>query len=169
MERRQHRMRDDRPVQPRPDDVDAVRRALDEALAAAAAGEVPIGAVVLDAAGAVIAVGRNEREATHDPTAHAEVVALRAAAAAVGSWRLEGCTLAVTLEPCPMCAGAAWLARVERVVFGAWNDEYGAAGSLWDVLRDGRLNHRPEVVGGVLAAECRAPLDAFFADRRSSG
>jgi tRNA(adenine34) deaminase len=160
-------MRDDRHVHPRPDDVAAVRRALDEARAAGADGEVPIGAVVLDADGAVIGTGRNERESTHDPTAHAEVVALRAAAAVRGSWRLDGCTLAVTLEPCPMCAGAAWLARVDRVVFGAWNDEYGAAGSLWDVLRDGRLNHRPEVVAGVLADECRAPLDAFFAARRA--
>ena len=159
-------MRDDRRVHPRPDDVAAVRRALNEARAAGADGEVPIGAVVVDAGGSVIATGRNERESTHDPTAHAEVVALRAAAALRGSWRLDGCTLAVTLEPCPMCAGAAWLARVDRVVFGAWNDEYGAAGSLWDVLRDGRLNHRPEVVAGVLADECRAPLDAFFAARR---
>jgi len=155
-------------MQVRQDDVDAVRRALDEARLAGAAGEVPIGAVVIDASGAVIAVGRNEREATHDPTAHAEVVALRAASAALQSWRLDGCTLAVTLEPCPMCAGAAWLARVERVVFGAWNPEYGAAGSLWDVLRDGRLNHRPEVVSGVLADDCAAVLAEFFADRRTT-
>jgi len=135
---------------------------------AADSGEVPIGAVVIDAAGTVIGVGRNEREATHDPTAHAEVVALRAASAAVGDWRLDGCTLAVTLEPCPMCAGAAWLSRVGRVVFGAWNPEYGAAGSLWDVLRDGRLNHRPEVVAGVLADECEVLLGEFFAERRGS-
>ena len=154
-------------MQVRPEDVDAVRRALDEARRAAGSGEVPIGAVVVDATGAVLGTGRNEREATHDPTAHAEVVALRAAAAAVGDWRLEGCTLAVTLEPCPMCAGAAWLSRVDRVVFGAWNPEYGAAGSLWDVLRDGRLNHRPEVVSGVLAEECRALLADFFAARRA--
>ena len=154
-------------MQVRPEDVDAVRRALDEARRAAGSGEVPIGAVVVDATGAVLGTGRNEREATHDPTAHAEVVALRAAAAAVGDWRLEGCTLAVTLEPCPMCAGAAWLARVDRVVFGAWNPDYGAAGSLWDVLRDGRLNHRPEVVSGVLAEECRALLADFFAARRA--
>ena len=156
-------------MQVRPQDVDAVRRALDEARRAAGSGEVPIGAVVVDATGAVIGTGRNEREATHDPTAHAEVVALRAAAAALGDWRLEGCTLAVTLEPCPMCAGAAWLSRVDRVVFGAWNPEYGAAGSLWDVLRDGRLNHRPEVVAGVLAEECSAVLAEFFAQRRTSG
>jgi len=155
-------------VQVRPEDVEALRLALDEARVAADSGEVPIGAVVIDAAGAVIGVGRNEREATHDPTAHAEVVALRAASAAVGDWRLDGCTLAVTLEPCPMCAGAAWLSRVDRVVFGAWNPEYGAAGSLWDVLRDGRLNHRPEVVAGVLADECAAVLGEFFAERRGS-
>jgi tRNA(adenine34) deaminase len=153
-------------VQPRAQDVDAVRRALHEARRALEAGEVPIGAVVLDAAGEVIGVGRNEREATHDPTAHAEVVALRAAAARLGSWRLEGCTLAVTLEPCPMCAGAVWLSRVDRLVFGAWNAEYGAAGSLWDVVRDRRLNHRPEVVAGVLAEECSGVLADFFADRR---
>ena len=155
-------------MQVRPEDVEALRRALGEARVAADSGEVPIGAVVIDAAGAVIGVGRNEREATHDPTAHAEVVALRAASAAVGDWRLDGCTLAVTLEPCPMCAGAAWLSRVDRVVFGAWNPEYGAAGSLWDVLRDGRLNHRPEVVAGVLADECAAVLGEFFAERRGS-
>jgi tRNA(adenine34) deaminase len=156
-------------MQVRPEDVEAVRRALDEARLAAGSGEVPIGAVIVDATGTVIGTGRNEREATHDPTAHAEVVALRAAAAAVGDWRLEGCTLAVTLEPCPMCAGAAWLSRVDRVVFGAWNPEYGAAGSLWDVLRDGRLNHRPEVVAGVLAEECAAVLAEFFAQRRTPG
>ena len=155
-------------MQFRPEDVDAVRRALDEARRAGAAGEVPIGAVVLDASGAVLGVGSNAREATHDPTAHAEVVALRAAGAAFGTWRLEGCTLAVTLEPCPMCAGAAWLSRVDRVVFGAWNEEYGAVGSLWDVVRDRRLNHRPEVVAGVLAEECGGLLEAFFADRRGS-
>ena len=157
----------DRGVQVRAEDVEAVRRALDEARAAAAAGEVPIGAVVVAADGTVIGTGRNEREATHDPTAHAEVVAIREAAAALGTWRLDGATLAVTLEPCPMCAGAAWLSRVDRVVFGAWNDEYGAAGSLWDVLRDGRLNHRPEVVAGVLADECAALLSEFFAERRT--
>ena len=116
----------------------------------------------------MIGVGCNEREATHDPTAHAEVVALRAAAARLGTWRLDGCTLAVTLEPCPMCAGAAWLSRVERVVFGAWNEEYGAAGSLWDVVRDRRLNHRPEVVSGVLAEECSGLLAEFFAARRAA-
>jgi tRNA(adenine34) deaminase len=152
----------------RPEDVDAVRAALELARGAGERGEVPIGAVVLDEHGAVIGRGSNAREATHDPTAHAEVVALREAAAARSSWRLDSCTLAVTLEPCPMCAGAAWLSRVDRVVFGAWNEEYGAAGSLWDVLRDGRLNHRPEVVSGVLADECAALLSEFFAGRRST-
>jgi tRNA(adenine34) deaminase len=160
-------VRDDRGVQPRTADIDAVRLALVEARRAGAAGEVPIGAVVIAADGTVLGVGANEREATHDPTAHAEVVALRAAAARLGTWRLDGCVLAVTLEPCPMCAGAAWLSRVDRVVYGAWNDEYGAAGSLWDVLRDGRLNHRPEVVAGVLADECAAVLADFFAARRT--
>ncbi|MFC6239695.1 tRNA adenosine(34) deaminase TadA [Longivirga aurantiaca] len=155
-------------MQPRPTDVDAVRRALEQARRAGAAGEVPIGAVVIGPDGDVLGVGANEREATHDPTAHAEVVALRAAASSLGTWRLDGCVLAVTLEPCPMCAGAAWLSRVDRVVFGAWNTEYGAAGSLWDVLRDGRLNHRPEVVAGVLADECSAVLADFFAARRTA-
>jgi tRNA(adenine34) deaminase len=154
-------------VQVRETDVAALRLALDEARRAGEAGEVPIGAVVLSPSGEVLAVGSNEREATHDPTAHAEVVAIRRAASALGTWRLDGCTLAVTLEPCPMCAGAVWLSRVSRVVFGAWNDEYGAAGSLWDVLRDGRLNHRPEVVPGVLAADCSDLLARFFAARRS--
>jgi tRNA(adenine34) deaminase len=161
-------VRDDQGVQPRPSDVDAVRLALDEARRAGDAGEVPIGAVVIGPDGEVIGAGANEREATSDPTAHAEVVALRMAAARLGTWRLDGCVLAVTLEPCPMCAGAAWLSRVDRVVFGAWNTEYGAAGSLWDVLRDGRLNHRPEVVAGVLADDCAALLADFVAVRRTA-
>jgi tRNA(adenine34) deaminase len=161
-------VRDDRDVQPRTSDVDAVRLALVEARRAGAAGEVPIGAVVVGVDGTLLGVGANERETTHDPTAHAEVVALRDAAARLGTWRLEGAVLAVTLEPCPMCAGAAWLSRVDRVVFGAWNEEYGAAGSLWDVLRDGRLNHRPEVVAGVLADECASVLADFFAARRTT-
>ena len=151
----------------RPEDVAAVRRSLDEARLALVDDEVPIGAVVLGPDGDVLGLGRNERERTQDPTAHAEVVALRAAASRLGRWRLDGCVLAVTLEPCPMCAGAAWLSRVDRVVFGAWNSEYGAAGSLWDVLRDRRLNHRPEVVGGVLADECGELLRDFFASRRA--
>ena len=153
-------------MQIRPDDDRALAVALDQARLALADGDVPIGAVVVSADGAVVAVGRNRREVDGDPTAHAEMVALRAAAAVTGEWRLSGMTLAVTLEPCPMCAGAAWLSRVDRVVFGAWNPEYGAAGSLWDVLRDGRLNHRPEVVGGVREAECAELLNGFFAQRR---
>ena len=152
-----------------PDDVAAMHLALAEAALAAQTGDVPIGAVVVAADGTVLALAHNEREATNDPTAHAEVVALRAAARALGSWRLDGATLVVTLEPCTMCAGAAVLSRVERVVFGAWNEEMGAAGTLWDVLRDRRLNHRPEVVSGVLAEESEALLSAFFAAQRDSG
>lgn len=140
--------------------------ALDEARAALATGDVPIGAVVLDADGAVIGTGRNVREADADPTGHAEVVALRAAARHRGEWRLEGCTLVVTLEPCTMCAGALVLARVERLVFGAYDDKAGAVGSLWDVVRDRRLNHRPEVLAGVRAEESAALLADFFADQR---
>ena len=143
-----------------------MRLALAEADRAAASGEVPIGAVLLDPDGAVLATGANRREGSYDPTAHAEVTAIRAAAEVLRDRVLAGCTLAVTLEPCPMCAGAAWLARVDRVVFGAWNPEYGAAGSTWDLLRDGRLNHRPEVVAGVLADECAAVLGTFFTSRR---
>ena len=140
--------------------------ALDEARAALATGDVPIGAVVVDGSGAVVGAGRNVREAQADPTGHAEVVALRAAAAARGGWRLDGCTLVVTLEPCTMCAGAAVLARVDRVVFGAFDPKAGAVGSLWDVVRDRRLNHRPEVVAGVRAAESTALLEEFFRTHR---
>ena len=146
--------------------VESMRLALDEARAALESADVPVGAVVLDADGAVIGRGRNRREADRDPTAHAEVVALRQAAAHRGEWRLEGCTLLVTLEPCTMCAGAAVLARVDRVVFGAWDPKAGAVGSLWDVVRDRRLNHRPEVVAGVLAEEAGALLERFFAGQR---
>ncbi|WP_249217273.1 nucleoside deaminase [Nocardioides palaemonis] len=145
---------------------DAMRLALAEARSALVGDDVPVGAVVLDEAGAVLGTGRNTREAEGDPTGHAEVVALRAAAAARGGWRLTGCTLVVTLEPCTMCAGALVLARVDRLVFGAYDDKLGAVGSLWDVVRDRRLNHRPEVVGGVLAEESTALLDGFFASRR---
>jgi tRNA(adenine34) deaminase len=128
--------------------------------------DVPVGAVVYDAAGREIGVGHNQREANRDPTAHAEIVALRAAAAAVGSWRLAGCTLVVTLEPCTMCAGALVLARIDRLVFGAWEPKTGAVGSLWDVVRDRRLNHRPEVHPGVREAECAALLRDFFDGHR---
>jgi tRNA(adenine34) deaminase len=143
-----------------------MRAALDEARACLATGDVPVGAVVLDSAGAAIGSGRNVRERDGDPTGHAEVVALREAARTRGEWRLDGCTLVVTLEPCTMCAGALVLARVGRLVFGAYDDKAGAVGSLWDVVRDRRLNHRPEVVGGVLAMEATALLDDFFAGRR---
>jgi len=143
-----------------------MRAALDEARACLATGDVPVGAVVLDSAGAAIGSGRNVRERAGDPTGHAEVVALREAARTRGEWRLDGCTLVVTLEPCTMCAGALVLARVGRLVFGAYDDKAGAVGSLWDVVRDRRLNHRPEVVGGVLATEATALLDDFFAGRR---
>ena len=148
------------------DDLSAMRAALVEAQAAGALGEVPIGAVVLDRAGAVIAAAHNERESGDDPTAHAEVVALRRAGAVLGSWHLDGCTLVVTLEPCTMCAGALVLARVSRLVFGAWDPKAGAVGSLWDVVRDRRLNHRPEVVAGVCADECGSLIADFFEQRR---
>jgi tRNA(adenine34) deaminase len=145
-----------------------MRAALEEAHAALGTGDVPIGAVVVDGDGAVLGRGRNVREADADPTGHAEVVALREAARARGGWRLDGCTLVVTLEPCTMCAGALVLARVDRLVFGAYDDKAGAVGSLWDVVRDRRLNHRPEVVAGVLAEESAALLDAFFRDHRDA-
>lgn len=144
----------------------AMRRALGLAVEAAAAGDVPVGAVVTDAAGRPVGEGRNLREITHDPTAHAEVVALRAAAESLGSWNLEGCTLVVTLEPCVMCAGAVLQAHVSRVVFGAWDDKAGAAGSVYDVLRDRRLPQRAEVIGGVLQDESSALLRGFFDARR---
>ncbi len=144
----------------------AMRQALEAATLASASGDVPIGAVVLDPDGQVIGTGVNVRERHADPTGHAEVVALREAAAARGEWRLSGCTLVVTLEPCTMCAGAIVLSRVDRLVFGAYDDKAGAVGSLWDVVRDRRLNHRPEVIGGVLADESAALLEAFFAEHR---
>ena len=143
-----------------------MREALAEARLALPSGDVPVGAVVVDADGAVVARGHNAREALGDPTAHAEVVALRSAATASGEWRLTGHTLVVTLEPCTMCAGAAVLARVDRVVFGAYDEKAGAVGSLWDVVRDRRLNHRPEVVAGVLAQESTDLLAEFFRERR---
>ena len=146
--------------------VAAMRQALDLARKCAQWGDVPVGAVVLDAGGTVLGTGANERERTGDPTAHAEIVALRRAAAEVGSWRLEGMTLLVTLEPCTMCAGALVLARVARCVYGTDDPKAGAVGSLWDVVRDRRLNHRPEVVAGVLAEESAELLREFFAGRR---
>jgi tRNA(adenine34) deaminase len=145
---------------------DAMRRALVVARAAVDSGDVPVGAVVLDPAGEVIASAANARERDGDPTAHAEVLALRAAAGALGSWRLTGCTLVVTLEPCTMCAGALVLARVARLVYGADDPKAGAVGSLWDVVRDRRLNSRPEVVRGVLADESAELLRTFFTAHR---
>ncbi|GGB76626.1 cytidine deaminase [Knoellia flava TL1] len=141
-------------------------RALELASRAAHDGDVPVGAVVLDPAGTVIGEGRNLREVENDPTAHAEVVALREAARHTGSWRLDGCTLVVTLEPCPMCAGAAMLARVARIVLGAWDPKLGATGSVWDVVRDRRATHRIEVVGGVLEDAASRQLLDFFGERR---
>lgn len=140
--------------------------ALSEAALTAGSGDVPIGAVVLDADGQVIGTGRNRREECGDPTAHAEVLALREAAARRGEWRLEGCTLVVTLEPCAMCAGAIVLARVPTVVFGAWDPKGGACGSVFDIVRDPRLNHWVEVTGSVREEECAALLREFFRTHR---
>lgn len=143
-----------------------MQRALALATQAGTAGDIPVGAIVTDASGAVIGEGRNLRERDHDPTAHAEVVALRRAAAAAGSWNLEGCTLVVTLEPCLMCAGALLQARISRLVFGAWDDKAGAAGSVYDVVRDRRLPYRAEVVGGVREHDAAVLLRGFFDARR---
>jgi tRNA(adenine34) deaminase len=148
-----------------------MRRALAVAADASGAGgdtlDVPVGAVIFGPGGGELAWGRNERESTGDPSAHAEIVALRRAAARLGRWRLDSCTLVVTVEPCTMCAGAVVLARVSTLVFGAWEPKTGAVGSLWDVVRDPRINHRPEVYAGVLEAECAALMREFFAQRRS--
>lgn len=152
-----------------PADRAAIGLALEAAVAAGQSGDIPIGAVVFGPDGTVIATAGNEREAHNDPTAHAEVVALRRAGEALGTWHLDGCTLAVTLEPCTMCAGAIVLARIARVVFGAVDPKAGAVGSLWDVVRDRRLNHRPEVVAGVRESECAALLTEFFDERRRGG
>ncbi|MFJ2174517.1 tRNA adenosine(34) deaminase TadA [Streptomyces sp. NPDC101062] len=155
---------------PAPDPVRApwlapMRLALDEAVRAGGSGDVPVGAVVLSPDGTTLATAHNEREATGDPTAHAEVLAIRRAAEKLGAWRLTGCTLVVTLEPCTMCAGAIVQSRLDRVVFGALDEKAGATGSLWDVVRDRRLNHRPEVIHGVLAEECATLLTTFFRSR----
>ena len=145
---------------------DLMRDAIEVARQAGTSDDVPIGALVLDAEGRVLSTGHNRREADADPTAHAELVAIRDAAHTLGSWRLEGCTLVVTLEPCTMCAGAIVLSRLERVVFGAYDPKAGAVGSLWDVVRDRRLNHRLEVVGGVLEDETGELLRDFFEGQR---
>ncbi|RZL77242.1 MAG: nucleoside deaminase [Rhodococcus sp. (in: high G+C Gram-positive bacteria)] len=148
------------------DDERMIRAAI-EAARAATDADVPVGAVVFDADGVEVSRAVNSREAMSDPTAHAEIIALRAAARVYGDgWRLEGATLAVTLEPCTMCAGALVLARISRVVFGAWEPKTGAVGSLWDVVRDRRLTHRPQVRGGVLEDECAGILEDFFRERR---
>ena len=141
--------------------------ALAQARAALDTADVPIGAVVVGPDGTILGTGRNEREATGDPTAHAEVVAIREAAAALGEWRLEGCTLVVTLEPCAMCAGAIVLARIPRVVFGAWDEKAGASGSVFEILREPRLNHWVEVFPGVREEECAQLLREFFGSRRT--
>lgn len=143
-------------------------QALVLAEAAAGDGDVPVGAVVVDPDGLVVGAGRNLREVQQDPTAHAEIVALRAAAESLGTWRLEGCTLVVTLEPCPMCAGALMLARIATLVLGAWDPKLGATGSVWDIVRDRRATHRVEVVSGVREAECSQMLVEFFAGQRLS-
>jgi len=145
-----------------------MQRCIEEARLAPVTGDVPVAALVVDSAGVVLASARNEREATGDPTAHAEVLAIRRAAETRGEWRLEGCTLVVTLEPCVMCAGAILAARIPVVVFGAWDEKAGAAGSLVDVLRDRRLNHRVQVIGGVEEPECAAMMRSFFAEARES-
>ncbi len=147
-------------------DDEAMALALAEAARAEAAGDVPVGAMVLTPDGSVLARGHNRREVDGDPTAHAELLAIRAAAQMTGSWRLPGVTVVVTLEPCPMCAGALVAARVARVVFGAADPKAGACGSLYNLCVDPRLNHQVEVVPGVRAAECRAVLSGFFAGRR---
>lgn len=143
-----------------------MRLALAQADLAAASGEVPVGAVMLSSQGEVIASGHNTREAGHDPTAHAEMLVIRAAARRAGGWRLDGHVLVVTLEPCTMCAGAIYAARLATLVFGAADPRAGAVGSLWDVLRDPRQSPWPEVIGGVLDEQCRAILQEFFARRR---
>lgn len=154
-------------IPPLPSEIKAMGLALHEAQLAAEAGEIPVGAILLDPNGQVLGTGRNSREMVPDPTAHAEVLALRAAALQVGDRILSDCTLVVTLEPCVMCAGVILATRVSRVVFGAWDAKAGAVGSVYDLLRDGRLPHAvPEVVAGVRAEECAALLAAFFAERR---
>jgi tRNA(adenine34) deaminase len=146
---------------------DVMAKAIDLARAAAAkSGDVPVGAIVLNGEGEVIATGANQRELSQNPVAHAEIIAIQKAASAVNNWRLDNCTLVVTLEPCAMCAGAIAQARIPRVVFGAWDEKAGAVGSQWDLLRDPRQLHKPEVIAGVLAEECAALLGDFFQDKR---
>ena len=143
-----------------------MRMAIERAREAGAAGDIPIGAVVVDSRGEVIASGFNSREVDSDPTAHAEILALRSAGKHVNSWRLTDCTIYVTLEPCPMCAGAITMSRISRLVFGAWNDEYGASGSRWDLVRDQRLNHQVEVIPAIMESECASLVQEFLAEKR---
>ena len=145
-----------------------MRQALAAAQQAADAGEVPIGAIVVDQQGRIIGIGHNDREQSHNPLGHAEVIALTQAAKSLSSWRLDDCTLVVTLEPCAMCAGAIVQSRISRLVFGAFDEKAGAVGSLWDLVRDRRLPHRPEVVSGILANECSKILSDFFQAARQS-
>ena len=146
---------------------EAMAKAIELARAAASAsGDVPVGAIILNSAGEVIATGANQRELSNNPIAHAEVIAIQKAASAIGDWRLDGCTLVVTLEPCAMCAGAIAQARIPRLVFGAWDEKAGAVGSQWDLLRDPRQLHKPEVIAGVMAEECAALLGDFFQEKR---
>jgi tRNA(adenine34) deaminase len=146
---------------------EAMAKAIELARAAASAsGDVPVGAIVLNGDGEVIATGANQRELSHNPVAHAEIIAIQKAASALSNWRLDGCTLVVTLEPCAMCAGAISQARIPRVVFGAWDEKAGAVGSQWDLLRDPRQLHKPEVIAGVMAKECAALIADFFQDKR---
>lgn len=146
---------------------EAMAKAIELARAAASAsGDVPVGAIVLNGDGEVIATGANQRELSHNPVAHAEIIAIQKAASAISNWRLDGCTLVVTLEPCAMCAGAISQSRIPRVVFGAWDEKAGAVGSQWDLLRDPRQLHKPEVIAGVMANECAALLADFFQDKR---
>lgn len=146
---------------------EAMAKAIELARAAASAsGDVPVGAIVLNKIGEVIATGANQRELSNNPVAHAEIIAIQKAASATGNWRLDDCTLVVTLEPCAMCAGAIAQARIPRVVFGAWDEKAGAVGSQWDLLRDPRQLHKPEVIAGVMAEECAALLASFFQEKR---
>ena len=146
---------------------DAMAKAIDLARAAASAsGDVPVGAIILNENGEVISTGVNQRELLHNPVAHAEIVAIQKAASALSNWRLDNCTLVVTLEPCAMCAGAIAQARIPRIIFGEWDEKAGAVGSQWDLLRDPRQLHKPEVISGVMADECAALLSEFFAEKR---
>jgi tRNA(adenine34) deaminase len=149
-------------------DHELMELALAQAALASAHGDIPIGAVIVDGTGTLLAAAHNERESRQDPTAHAEILAIREAARTRGTWRLDGCTIAITMEPCPMCAGAISQSRLDHVVFGAWNEEYGAAGSHWDLLRDRRVAHRPQVLGGVMADTCGTLVREFLGSMRTS-